>query len=81
MSIRDLVLKEIRAVADEQGKTLPPLSDTLVLLESGLDSLCFAILVSRLEDETGRDPFSESDEVSFPVTLGEFVSLYEHAPA
>jgi hypothetical protein len=51
------------------------------LTNSGLDSLCFALLVARLEDETGRDPFSESDEVSFPVTLGEFIALYEHAPA
>ena len=58
MSMRDTILDEIRAVASEQGKTLPPLNDDLPLLESGLDSLCFAILVSRLEDFTGVDPFS-----------------------
>jgi hypothetical protein len=37
--------------------------------------------LARLEDETGRDPFSESAEVSFPVTLGDFIALYEHARA
>jgi acyl carrier protein len=68
-------------IAATQKKTLAPLTDDLALTNSGLDSLCFALLVARLEDETGRDPFSESDEVSFPVTLGEFIALYEHAPA
>jgi acyl carrier protein len=35
------------------------------LLETGLDSLCFAIIVARLEDELGVDPFSV-DDASFP---------------
>jgi acyl carrier protein len=55
------------------------LSDDLVLLDSGLDSLCFAILVARLEDSLGLDPFTASDEVYFPVTLGDFVKAYENA--
>jgi acyl carrier protein len=68
-------------IAVAQKKTLAPLTEELALTNSGLDSLCFALLVARLEDETGRDPFSESDEVSFPVTLGEFIALYDHVPA
>jgi len=48
------------------------------LLESGLDSLCFAILVARLEDSLGTDPFT-SDDAVFPVTFGEFVKSYENA--
>jgi acyl carrier protein len=71
----------MQEIATSQKKTLAPLSDDLPLTNSGLDSLCFALLVARLEDETGRDPFSESDEVSFPVTLGEFITLYDHVPA
>jgi hypothetical protein len=58
---------------------LPALSDELVLLDSGLDSLCFAILVARLEDTLGLDPFTASDDVYFPVTLGDFVMAYENA--
>ena len=77
MTIRDLVLQEIRTVAAEQEKTLPPLSDGLVLLESGLDSLCFAILVSRLEDATGRDPFASARASEFPQTIGELIAFYE----
>jgi acyl carrier protein len=81
MSVRSSIFKAIEEIAIAQKKSLAPLRDDLALTNSGLDSLCFALLVARLEDETGRDPFSESDEVSFPVTLGEFIALYEHAPA
>jgi acyl carrier protein len=79
MSVRQAVLDQFVQVAKEQNKTLAPLSDDLVLLESGLDSLCFAIIVARLEDEIGVDPFSTEDEIDFPVTVGDFIRLYEHA--
>ena len=48
-------------------------------LDSGLDSLCFAILVARLEDVTGVDPFTAADEARFPNTVGELIAFYEHA--
>lgn len=54
----------------------PIVSDEMVLLESGLDSLGFAILVVRLEDELGYDPFTESDEAYYPQTFEEFVEFY-----
>ena len=57
---------------------LVPLSDELPLLDSGLDSLCFAILVSRLEAALGVDPFSETTNAPFPVSLGEFIRFYEN---
>ena len=79
MTTKLTILAEMRRVADEQAKTLAPLSDDLVLLDSGLDSLCFAVLVARLEDKLGRDPFMASDDVAFPVTLGDFVKVYERA--
>jgi len=68
-------------VAREQHKNLAPLSDELGLLDTGLDSLCFAIIVARLEDRLGIDPFSSDDEIDFPVTVGDFIRLYEHAAA
>jgi hypothetical protein len=79
MSIRLTVMSQLEQVANEQRVTLPALSDELVLLDSGLDSLCFAILVARLEDTLGLDPFTASDDVYFPVTLGDFVMAYENA--
>ncbi len=79
MTIRLTVTSQIEQVADEQRVKLPALTDELVLLDSGLDSLCFAILVARLEDKLGIDPFTASDDVYFPVTLGDFVRVYENA--
>ena len=79
MDMRSVIIPAIEAVASEQGKTLKPLADDLVLLDSGLDSLCFAILVTRLEDEIGFDPFTISDDVYFPVTLGDFIRFYDDA--
>ena len=79
MSMKLTITTEMQKVADEQKVKLAPLTDGLVLLDSGLDSLCFAILVARLEDILGVDPFSSSDDVSFPVTLGDFVKAYENA--
>lgn len=69
----------MQRIAAEQHVTLAPLSDDLNLLDSGLDSLCFAILVARLEDSLGVDPFTATDDVTFPVTLGDFVQAYENA--
>ena len=79
MSARATIISEIQKIAGEQHKTLAPLTDDLVLLDSGLDSLCFAILVARLEDAFGVDPFTASDDVAFPVTLADFVTAYNDA--
>jgi acyl carrier protein len=81
MSTRSTICDQIIAVAEQQNKRIPPLKDELVLLESGLDSLCFAILVVRLEDALGFDPFSEQDELIYPVTLADFVQFYDKAHA
>ena len=51
----------------------------LPVLDLGLDSLCFAIIVSRLETVLGVDPFSENDDAPFPANLGEFIRFYENA--
>jgi acyl carrier protein len=79
MAVRADIISLFEEVAAEQKKTLAPLVDELVLLESGLDSLCLAIIVARLEDALGVDPFTAADDGDFPVTLGEFVSFYDHA--
>ena len=80
MSIKLAITSQMQKIADEQRKKLAPLTDDLNLFESGLDSLCFAILVARLEDELGCDPFTASDDIHYPVTLGEFIRFYENAP-
>ena len=79
MSVKAAVISEIQQIAADNNKSLPPLTDDLVLLDSGLDSLAIAILVARLEETLGFDPFTESDDAAYPVTLGDFIRFYEHA--
>ena len=79
MSARSTITSQFEQVAREQEKQLAPLSDELGLLESGLDSLCFAIIVARLEDALGIDPFSAAEESDLPVTFGDFIRLYENS--
>ena len=78
MIVRTTIMDEIVRVAAEQKKNLQPLHDDAELLTIGLDSLCFAILVARLEEKLGTDPFAAED-VMLPVTLGDLVHFYEHA--
>jgi len=77
MSIRATITTQFEQVAVEQERKLAPLSDDLKLMDCGLDSLSFAIVVARLEDSLGVDPFSSEKAVDFPVTFGDFVRLYE----
>ena len=81
MPVRETIVAEFEQVAREQDKPLCPLADHVLLLESGLDSLCFAIIVARLEDALGVDPFETAADDKFPVTFGEFVRFYENAAA
>jgi len=81
MSLRLRIISEMQRLAIEQQVTLPPLEDDLPLLETGFDSLGFAILVVRLEDDLGIDPFTISEDAAFPFTVGDFVRAYENVPA
>jgi acyl carrier protein len=79
MRIKLTITDQMTQIAREHGKTLAPLRDDLVLLDSGLDSLGFAVLVARLEDTLGIDPFTTAEDAMFPLTLGDFVKVYENA--
>ena len=79
MSVKSTVIAQIEQIAEENNNMVAPLTEDLVLLHSGLDSLALAILVARLEEILKVDPFAESDEIAYPVTLGDFIHFYENA--
>jgi acyl carrier protein len=81
MSVRLRIIAAMKEIAEEQKVKLPTLSDELSLHETGFDSLAFAILVARLEDDLGIDPFTISEDTAFPLTVGDFVRAYENVPA
>ena len=81
MSLRDAITAEFHNVAAEQKRKLAVLSDDLRLLDSGLDSLSFALIVARLENTLNYDPFDTAEPLKFPVTFGDFIRLYEKRQA
>ncbi len=76
-SLRNKIIIAIKETADMRGSEIGVLNDEIVLLESGLDSLGFAILVARLEEELGYDPFVMMGEPVYPRSLGQFIEIYQ----
>jgi acyl carrier protein len=77
MSIRLTIRDEMAQVAREHGTNLIPVGDDILLVESGLDSLSIAVLIARLENHLGIDPFRTSEDGQLPATIGDFVRVYE----
>ena len=72
------IIKQFNTIFLEQNESteLPVLEDSSILLESGIDSMGFAILVTELEDTLGYDPFTEADEPFYPTYFKELVDFY-----
>jgi hypothetical protein len=77
MDLRGKILEQLSELFEEEELEMPEITNETELLETGLDSLGFAVLVTRLEEELGYDPFSLMDEPVYPTTFAEFVELYE----
>ncbi len=77
--MRELIQIKFMEVLEQIDSKLSvdKITDDMILLESGLDSLGFAILVATLEEELDFDPFSIMKEAIYPNTFGEFVNMYE----
>lgn len=77
--IRKIIDEVFYNVLEQTNSSLKvdKLDDDVVLLESGLDSLGFAILVATLEEKLDFDPFTMMDEPIYPTTYGQFVEIYE----
>lgn len=76
--MKEKILSLMKEIAFESNIQLnTDISAATVLLESGLDSLGFAILIARLEEELGYDPFTMMAEPVYPQTFGELVTIYE----
>jgi acyl carrier protein len=78
-AIRELLTEAIRNAKSDSE--VPIINDDTLLLQTGIDSLGFAVLVARLEISLGYDPFSMSTEAYYPRTFREFVSFYERYAA
>ncbi|MCH8502247.1 MAG: acyl carrier protein [Aliidiomarina sp.] len=76
--VEQLIRDVMDEVAAETGREeLGVIEGNTVLTESGLDSLGFAILIARLEQKTGYDPFSRLPADQIPHTFSELVAVYQ----
>lgn len=76
--MEEKIIEIMRRVASDCGCNLVSnIKVDTVLLDTGLDSMGFAILVAQLEEELGYDPFTMMEEPFYPVRFGEFVEIYQ----
>jgi acyl carrier protein len=76
--MKNHILNVMLKIAAENGtEIIKQFNDETILLDSGLDSLGFAILIARLEEDLGYDPFTIMEEAVYPRTFGELVDIYE----
>ena len=72
--IRDAMLQVAR-LSDCQ--LLESIAPNTLLLECGLDSLGYAMLVAQLQEDLGFDPFTELAIDTYPSTFAEFLVIYQ----
>lgn len=77
--MKKIILEKFNEALEQTNidKHYDDIAEDVILLESGLDSLGFAILVALLEEELEFDPFQEMEDAIYPTTFGEFVAIYE----
>jgi acyl carrier protein len=68
-------MTEVAQLSDCQ--LIEPIEADTVLLQSGLDSLGYAMLVAQLEEELGFDPFTDLQIKVYPSTFADFVAVYQ----
>ena len=57
-------------------KLVEPIEANTLLLECGLDSLGYAMLVAQLEEDLGFDPFTDMQIDIYPSTFADFLAIY-----
>jgi len=76
--ISKVIKEQFIEVIESMGLSLKQeITPDSVLLETGMDSLGFAILVTKLEQELGYDPFVLLDSPIYPKVFKEFIAIYE----
>jgi acyl carrier protein len=68
-------MQQVAELSDCQ--LVDPIDADTLLLECGLDSLGYAMLVAQLEEDLGFDPFTELEIDIYPSTFTEFLGIYQ----
>lgn len=65
------------ALESTDSELIGEITEDMILLESGLDSLGFAVLVALLEEELEYDPFALMEDAVYPKSFKQFIDIYE----
>lgn len=76
MDTRRVVLEAIESCFRDDGIIFSTSMLARPLMELGVDSLTYAIIVARLERELSFDPFTANPELPYPTTLEDFIQAY-----
>jgi acyl carrier protein len=74
--IQTAITDEIARLLTEDGKPVPPIAPDDRLIELGLDSLSFAVLITRLERLLGDEPLDIIESGAYPRTVRELIAVY-----
>lgn len=74
---RKRILEVIEACFKEDGVEFSVDLLNQPILEIGVDSLTYAVIVARLDREMSLDPFTANPSLPYPKTLEEFIQAYE----
>lgn len=79
IDVRDIhavVVGEIARLLAEDDKPVPPIGPDDGLVDLGLDSLSFAVVITRLEELLGHEPLELIEGGDYPRTVMELVAVY-----
>ncbi len=78
MNLEQQIRQAMSQVAElSDCQLVEPIEPNTLLLECGLDSLGYAMLVAQLEEDLGSDPFTELEIDIYPSTFAEFLAIYQ----
>ena len=78
INLEQQIRKAMQQVAEiSDCQLVEPIESDTLLLECGLDSLGYAMLVAQLEEDLGFDPFTELEIDIYPSTFTEFLAIYQ----
>lgn len=74
--IHTAVVGEIARLLTEDDKPVPAIGPDDGLIDLGLDSLSFAVVITRLEEILGHEPLDLIESGEYPRTVRELVAVY-----
>jgi acyl carrier protein len=77
--IHTAVVGEIARLLAEDDKPVPSIGPDDGLIDLGLDSLSFAVVITRLEELLGYEPLDLIESGAYPRTVRELVAVYAGA--